>query len=112
MDVGAAKFLGSDFFTRRRFYERWPAQGNGALIPNDDCFIAHRWNVCTARSAGAKDSRNLINTTAGHACLVVENAAKVVTIRKHIRLKRQKGTSGIDKVETGQAVLHRDFLGA
>ena len=43
--------------------------------------------------------------------LIVEYAAKVVPVRKHLVLGRQESAATLDQVDAGQVVLGGDFLG-
>ena len=47
-----------------------------------------------------------------HRRLVVEDAAEVIAVGKHVDLVRQVGAARVDEVDAGQAVLARDVLRA
>ena len=55
---------------------------------------------------------DLRNACRGHARLVVEDAAEMLAVGKHLRLMRQIGAAGIDEINAGQPVLERDLLRA
>ena len=47
-----------------------------------------------------------------HRRLIVEDAAKMLAVGKHLGLMRQVGAAGIDEIDARQPVLARDFLRA
>ena len=47
-----------------------------------------------------------------HPRLVVEDAAEVVAVGKHLGLVRQVGPAAVDQIDARQAVLQRDLLRA
>ena len=49
---------------------------------------------------------------AAHAGLIVEEAAKVITVWEDIGLMWQIRATGFDEVDAWESVLLRDFLGA
>ena len=51
-------------------------------------------------------------TLGRHARLVVEDAAEMLAVGKHLRLQRQEGTTGIDEIDTRQPIVERHLLGA
>ena len=110
--VGAAERFGVDDFAGRRLHQRRTAEEDRALFLDDDRLVAHRRHVRAAGRARAHDDRDLRNAERAHARLVVEDAAEVIAIRKHLVLQRQERTAGIDEVDAGQAVLERDLLRA
>src|SRR5437870_1540070 len=110
MDIGAAKLFGGDFLAGRGFHERRAAKKNGALVTNNDGFVAHRRNVCAACRAGTEDRSNLIHAACRHSGLIVENAPEVFAVREDVGLQRKKRAARIDKVKAGQVILERDLL--
>ena len=49
--VAAAEIFGADHFASRGFHQRRAAEEDGALVADDDCFIAHRRHVGAAGGA-------------------------------------------------------------
>ncbi len=112
MDVGAAQLLGIDHFARGGLHQRRAAQENRALLAHDDGLVAHRRHIGAAGRARAHHHGDLRDAQGRHARLVVEDAAEMLLVGKHLVLQRQEGAAGIDQVDAGQAVLQRDFLRA
>ena len=108
--IAATQIFCTDHFARSRFDQRGATQKDGALVFNNDGFVAHGWHVSTARSATAHDHRYLRNAQGTHVGLVVKDAAKVIAVWKHFVLVGQIGTARIDQVNAGQVVLLRHFL--
>ena len=48
----------------------------------------------------------------GERRLIVEDAAEMLAVGKHLGLVRQVGAAGIDQIDAGQPVLARDLLRA
>ena len=74
--------------------------------------VAHRRHVGAAGGAGAHHHGDLRNAERRQRRLVVEDAAEVLAVGKHLGLVRQVGAAGVDQVDAGQPVLARDLLGA
>ena len=108
--IAAAQIFGGHNFTNRSFHQRWSAQEDGALVFHDDGFIAHGRHISTARRAAAHDHCDLGNALGAHVGLVVEDAAKVFFIWKHIVLVGQVGPARVHQVDAWQLVLLRNFL--
>ena len=93
MDVGAAKLFGRDFFTGGGFDQRRSAKKDGALVADNDGFVAHCGNIRPACRTRSENSGNLIDALRRHSRLIVEYAAEVVAIGKDLGLQRQKGAA-------------------
>ena len=112
MQVGAAKFLGTDFLAGGGRHQRRAGEKDGALLADDDALVRHRREICAAGGARAHHHRDLRNAGGGQIRLVVENPPEVVAVGKHFILSRQKRAAGIHQIDAGQAVVRGDFLGA
>ena len=110
--VGAAQFLGGHVLAGRRLHERRAAEEDGAGALHDHRLVRHRGHVRAAGRARAHHDRDLRDARRRHARLVVEDAAEVLAIRKDLGLHRQERAARVHQVDAGQAVLHRDLLGA
>ncbi len=110
VQIAAAEVLGADRLAGRGFHQRRPGEKDRALLLDDDRLVRHRRNIGAARGAGAHDHGDLGDSGRGHARLIVEDAAEVLAVRKHLGLVRQIGAAGIDQIDAGQTVLRRDFL--
>ena len=112
MHVGAAQVLGRDHLAGRGLHQRRAAEEDGALPFDDDGLVAHRRHIGAAGGAGAHHHGDLRNAERGQRRLVVEDAAEVLAVGKHLGLVRQIGAAGIDQIDARQPVLARDLLGA
>ena len=112
MHVGAAEILGRDHLAGRGLHQRRAAEEDRALPLHDDGLVAHRRHIGAAGGAGAHHHGDLRNAERGQGRLVVEDAAEVLAVGKHLGLVRQVGAAGIDQIDAGQPVLARDLLGA
>ena len=110
--ISATQVLGTDHFTGRGFHQRRAGQKDGALVAHDDRFIRHGRNVGATGGTQAHYYRDLRNALGGHAGLIEEDATEVITIRKHVILTRQVGTTGVNQIDAGQVILFGDFLSA
>ena len=110
--VGAAEILGRDHFAGRGLHQRRAAEKNGALVAHDDGLVRHRRHIGAARGAGAHHHRDLRDAGRRHRRLIVEDAAEMLAVGKHLGLVRQIGAAGIDQIDARQPVLARDLLGA
>ena len=79
---------------------------------HDDALVRHRRHIGAARGARTHHRGDLRNAGRRQRRLVVENAAEMVAVGKHIVLVRQIGAAGIDQIDARQTVVARDFLGA
>ena len=77
---------------------------------HDDGLVAHRRDVGTAGRAGAEHRGQLGDALGGHARLVEEDAAEVVTVGEDLVLAGQERAAGVDEVEARQPVGGRDLL--
>ena len=112
MHIGATQRFSIDHLTSSRLHQRRAAQKNGALFLDDDGFIAHRRDIRAAGGARPHHHRDLRNVVRAQTCLVVENAAEVFLVGKHLVLQWQKRATGIDQVHARQVVLACHFLRA
>ena len=110
MHIAAAQVFGTDHLARGRFDQGRATQKDGALVFNNDGFVAHGGHICTACRAAAHDHRNLRNAQGAHVGLVVEDATKVLTVGEHIVLVGQVGTARVNQINAGQVVLLGHFL--
>ena len=74
--------------------------------------VAHRRHVGAAGGARAHHHRDLRDALGRHVGLVVEDAAEVLAVGKHVVLVGQVGAAAVDQVDARQAVLLRDLLRA
>src|SRR5450759_2974262 len=107
-----AELFGGDLFSRGRLHERRTAEKDRPRAADDHRLIRHRREVGPSRRARSHDHGNLRDPLRRHPCLVEENAAEVIPVRKYLRLEWQERAARVDKVDAGQAVLQRDFLRA
>ncbi len=110
--VGAAELFGADDLAGRRLHQRRAAEEDRALVAHDDGLVRHRRHVGAARRARAHDHRDLGNAGGRQRRLIVEDAAEMLAVGKHLGLVRQVGAAGIDQIDARQPVLARDLLGA
>ena len=112
MHVGAAEILRRDHLAGRRLHQRRPAEEDRALPAHDDGLVRHRRHIGAARRARAHDAGDLRDAERGQGRLIVEDAAEMLAVGKHLGLVRQVRAAGIDEIDAGQPVLARDLLGA
>ena len=112
VDVGAAQLLGRHDLAGRRLHERRTAEEDRPLLLDDDRLVGHRRDVRSAGRARAHHHGDLRNALRRHRRLVVEDAAEVIAVGKHVDLVGQVGAAGIDEVDARQVVLARDLLRA
>ena len=112
VDVAAAEVLGADHLAGRRLHQRRAAEEDRALLLDDDRLVGHRRHIGAARRARAHDHGDLRNALRRHVGLVVEDAAEMIAVGKHLVLVGQIGAAGIDQIDAGQPVLPGDLLGA
>ena len=86
MQVATAQILGADFLTRRGLHQWRASKENCTLIADNHTFVAHSGHISPARGAAAHHARDLRDTLCAHICLIEENTAKMVTIRKDLVL--------------------------
>ena len=80
-------------------------------MAHDHHFVAHGRDVGAAGGARTHDHRQLGDALGRHLRLVVEDAAKVVPIRKNLGLQRQERAARVHQIDAGQAVFQGDLLG-
>ena len=112
MHIGTAERLGVDDLTGCGLHQRWSAEEDRALFLDDDGLITHRRHIRPTRGARTHDHSDLGETERTHARLVVEDAAEVLAIWKHLILQGQKCATRIHQVDAGQAILQGHFLRA
>ena len=110
--IAAAQVFGGDHFTCGGFHQGRASEEDGALVLDDDGFVAHGGHIGATRRARAHDHGDLRNARCAHIGLVVEDAAKVITVREHLVLIGQVRATRVHQIDAGQAVLHRDLLRA
>ena len=88
MHAAATERFSIDNLTGRRFDQWRPSQENSALIANNYRLIAHGRNVSTAGRTGTHYDSDLRDILCRQARLVIEDAAKVLLVRKHLFLQR------------------------
>ena len=110
MDIATAQLFSRDDLANRCLDQRRASQKNRALVFDNDGLVAHSRHVGTACGATAHDHGDLPDAQRTHLRLVVENAAKMVAVRKHLILVWQIGTARVHQVDTRQVVLLRNFL--
>ena len=110
--VGAAELLGRHHLAGRRLHQRRAAEEDRALVAHDHGLVRHRRHVGAARRARAHHHGDLRDAGRRQRRLVVEDAAEMLAIGKHLGLVRQVGAAGIDQIDAGQPVLARDLLRA
>ena len=111
MHIAAAQGFGIYLLARGRLDQRRAAEEHSALIAHDDGLIAHGRHISAAGRAGTHHQGDLRNAGGGQIGLIVEDAAKILLVRKHLRLHGQIGAAGIHQIDARQAVLRGDFLG-
>jgi hypothetical protein len=112
VQITAAQILGSDLLARRSLYQRRSGEEDRALIADNHRLVRHGGHVSAACGAAAHHTGDLRDAERRHVRLVKEDAAKVITVGKDLRLMRQVRAAAIDEVDARQAVLLRDFLRA
>ena len=110
MHVGAAEILRTDDLAGGGPDQRRSAEKDGALLADDDGLVRHGRNIGAARGAGSHHHGDLGDAVGRHRRLVVENAAEMVAIGKHLVLAGKVGAAGIDQIQAGQTILRRDLL--
>src|SRR5450830_1391533 len=110
--VAAAQVFRAHHFARGSLHQWRAAQEDGALLLDDDRFVAHGRHVGAAGRAGTHHDGDLRDALGRQVGLVVEDAAEVIAVGEDVVLVRQVGAPRIDQVDAGQVVLLGDFLGA
>ena len=110
--VGAAQLLGRNLFPGRGAHQGRAAEKDRSLVAHDDGLVRHGRHIGAARRARAHHHGDLRDAGCRERCLIVEDAAEVLAVRKHLGLMRQVGAAGIDQIDARQPVLARDFLRA
>jgi hypothetical protein len=91
--VAAPQVFSRDDLARGGFHQRRAAQENGALVLDDDGFVAHGGHVGPTCRATAHHHGHLGNALRGHVGLVEKDASKMITVREHVILVGQVGTA-------------------
>ena len=102
VQIAAAEVLGADRLAGRGFDQRRAAEEDRALVLDDDRLVGHRRHIGAAGRAGAHHHRDLRDARRRHARLIVEDAAEMLAVGKHLGLMRQIGAAGIDEIDAGQ----------
>ena len=110
MQIAAAQILRAHHLAGRRLHQRRAAEKDGALVLDDDGLVRHRRHVGAARRARAHHHGDLRNAQGRQRRLVVEDAAEMLAVGEHFRLRRQIGAARVDQINAGQPVLARDLL--
>ena len=110
MHIAATQVFRAHHLARSGFDQRRAAQEDGALVLDDDGFIAHRRHIRTTCRARAHHHRDLADAHGAHVGLVEEDAAEVVTVGEDLVLVGQVGAARVHQVDAGQVVLLRHFL--
>src|SRR5579864_5528398 len=103
--VGAAQLLGTDQLAGSGLHQRRAAEKDGALVAHDDGLVRHRRHIGAARGARAHHHRDLGDAGGRQGRLVVEDAAEMLAVGKHLGPVRQVGATGIDEIDARQPVL-------
>ncbi|KWV85103.1 hypothetical protein PFLmoz3_05251 [Pseudomonas fluorescens] len=82
------------------------------MLAHHDRFVGHGRHVGAAGGARAHHHGNLRNALGAHIGLVEEDPPEMLTVGEHLVLARQVGAAGVHQVDTRQAVLLGDGLGA
>ena len=112
MHVGAAEVFGRHHLAGRGLHQRRAAEEDRALLAHDDRLVRHRRHIGAARRARAHHAGDLRNAERGQRRLIVEDAAEVLAVGKHLGPLRQVGAAGVDQIDARQPVLARDLLRA
>ena len=112
MHVGAAQILGRNDLAGRGLHQRRAGEKNRALAAHDHRLVRHRRHIGAAGGAGAHHDGDLRDAGGRHVGLIVEDAAEMIAIGKHLVLVRQIGAARIDQIQARQPVLRRDLLRA
>ena len=108
---GAAQLFGGIFLADGGFDERGAGEEEAAALGHEDV-VGHDGQIGAAGDAHAHDGGDLRDAHGGHARVVAEDAAEVVLIGEDVFLQRQEDAGGVDEIERGDVVLHRDVLRA
>ena len=109
--IATAQVFGAHHLARGGLHQRWATQKDGALVLDDDRFIAHCGHVGAACRARAHHHGDLTDAHGAHVGLVEEDAAEVVAVGENLVLVGQVGAARVHQVDTGQVVLLRHLLG-
>ena len=112
MNVGAAQVLGRDHLAGGGLDQGRAGQEDGALIPDDDAFVAHGRDIGAAGGARAVHHRDLRNPGRRHLGLIVEDAAEMVAVGEDLVLVGQIGAARFHQIDARQVVFPGDLLGA
>ena len=110
MHVGAAELLGAHDLARRGPHQRRSAQKDRAGVFDDHRFVGHRRHVRAPGGARTHDRRDLRDALGRHRRLIVKDPAEMVAVGKHLVLKRQKRSAGVDQIDAREPVLPGDLL--
>ena len=112
MHIPATQVFSCDNLARRRLYQGGACQEDCPLLFNNDGHIRHGRHISAPSRARPHNHGNLRNALGAHLGLIVKDTPEVVTVRENLVLLRQVRPTTVDQVDTGQAVLLRNLLGA
>ena len=112
MHIRAAQLFRAHHLAGRGLHQRRASEEDCALIFDDHGLVAHGRHIGPARRATAHHHGNLGDTLRRHIGLIVEDAAEMIPVGKHLVLIGQVRTAGIHQIDAGQAVLRGDLLRA
>ena len=101
-----------DAFAYRRFDQITTRQKDAPCFVDDQRFVAHDGQICTASNTAPHDSRNLSDSHTAHQSIVSKNPSKMFFVGKNFVLHRKVYPGTVDQVNDGNFVFHRNFLGA
>mmetsp|Transcript_36375 Transcript_36375/g.91400 ORF Transcript_36375/g.91400 Transcript_36375/m.91400 type:complete len:593 (-) Transcript_36375:82-1860(-) len=110
VQLRAAQLLRIHDLARGGAHQRRAAQEDGAVALHNHGLVGHCGDVGAASCAGPHDNRHLWDAEGGHLRLVVEDAAKVVAVREHLRLAREVGAARINHIDARQMALLSNLL--
>jgi hypothetical protein len=108
--ISASQILSRDNLSSGSLDQRGASQENGSLLLDNDTLVSHGGDIGTTGCAGSQDNSDLGNAHGRHVGLVVKDASKVLLVREDVQLAGQVGSTRLDQVDTGQAVLPGDLL--
>ncbi|KAI6775662.1 hypothetical protein HG530_002420 [Fusarium avenaceum] len=98
--LATSQILVADNLSCRGLDQRRASKENMTLLLDNDALVTHGWDVGTTSCAGTHDHSDLGDTLCAHACLVIEDATKVVLIGEDIGLMGEVGTTAVDEIDT------------
>ncbi len=105
----AAQLFGAHLLPNRRLHQRRTGQKQPAPLGHQNV-VAHHRQIRASGHAHSHDRRDLRNPLGRHHRVVAEHPPKVILIRKHVFLQRQKHPRAVHQVNRRQAVFHGNVL--